>query len=324
MFFGKKDEKLEFMKNRFRSRAAYAKAIEDLQLTEDEKMIFQRAFSQLKKDKPDIAIVHQAYDTLMMISMGEHSVPAEKLIDTPIGASSTPLIVADGLNKERHSESFVRVDANMDSRKNKSNLLLTKIVFTLFAVGWLVVSLIGTVETSKAEGRETVEPISTYGFTGNDAIVVNEGMLDICAHQAISMSDLKVLVVRGREYGHINSSGQDPHEFIEEIREYARHIQGLKYMGNIDDINVVFDCIRLIRMGSLQTSRGGIEKQMAEAATAASITGRNVPDIITERTEFALAKSAAGLMSIANANRLWYEIETIANDPRVLDELNGR
>ena len=63
--FGKKNEKLETLKDLIDSRAGYIETIQMLDLNKKEKDVFLRASLEVRKKKPNLEIIEQAYEILL-------------------------------------------------------------------------------------------------------------------------------------------------------------------------------------------------------------------------------------------------------------------
>ncbi len=75
--FGKKNEKLETLKELLGSREAYMESVQMLELEGEEKEIFLRASVELKKKKPNPEIIDKAYDILVSKSFQEEDIENE-------------------------------------------------------------------------------------------------------------------------------------------------------------------------------------------------------------------------------------------------------
>ena len=63
--FGKKNKKLELVKEMLGTRDTYLESVKDIDLTEDEKTLLMRASSQIKKENPNSAVIAKAYAILI-------------------------------------------------------------------------------------------------------------------------------------------------------------------------------------------------------------------------------------------------------------------
>lgn len=302
MFFGKKDEKLELMKSLLGSRAVYAETIQNLQLTEDEKMIFQRAYSQLKKDKPDIAIIHQAHDLLMLKSMNIKDTAVESPIHPTI-SNPTDMLNAQpstgvNTNYKRNGDTYSTSAINTGSYINKFNLSIGLII-VIFIIPWFInfaktqyeerQAEIVAQENNEREIQFITDTVSRYGddFSREDAILLHDYMLEASATGNLSMNDLLTLLDKRLIVG------TNVHDYIESCKEQHELYSSLRAISGISDINSLLYSVRVLR-GRTIMSNASVINSMASATTAARSSGMKTEDYIIElekRIQFNSAKS---------------------------------
>lgn len=81
--FGKKDEKLELLKDLLGTRAAYSEFVKNVDLSKEEKDIIVRASLEVNKKSPNQNIIDQAHAILIQKSFTSASEDEEQIADIP-------------------------------------------------------------------------------------------------------------------------------------------------------------------------------------------------------------------------------------------------
>ncbi len=79
--FGKKDEKLEMLKDLLGTRAAYVELVKNIDLNKDEKEIMLRASIEVNKEKPNQNILDQAHAILVQKSYAGTTSDEEQVVE---------------------------------------------------------------------------------------------------------------------------------------------------------------------------------------------------------------------------------------------------
>ncbi len=147
--FGKKNEKLETLKELLGSREAYMESVQMLELEGEEKEIFLRASVELKKKKPNPEIIDKAYDILVSKSFQEE--------DTDNATEAV---------SESNFNSIPYPDAKSSARNWKKFTKLIIIFFTILLALVLAYKLVPIVNNINIVPTETVLFDKTVKRTG--------------------------------------------------------------------------------------------------------------------------------------------------------------
>ncbi len=150
--FGKKNEKLEALKELLGSREAYMESVQMLELEGEEKEIFLRASVELKKKKPNLEIIDKAYDVLVSKSFkGEAGESNNTEVENEPSISKIP--------------PFKSKDNTINFKKMiKSIAIIFAVLFVSFAV-YKVAPMVGSLSEEPAEiilKKRTVERAGLY------------------------------------------------------------------------------------------------------------------------------------------------------------------